>query len=165
MNATIDARTAGVDWNRGCFSKEDWDVSKIFLSYLTFLGNSTKVGIALDMQPEVVEVLATKEDWASKLKVYLGLRHEEVLAEPDASIRRTATYIAACHLREAIQRLTDHIYRLVDNDNLLEWLLPVDPRTNRPRFNLKILFDLCRACPVVVVAQDGDCAQPTPGKR
>ena len=27
----------------------------------------------------------------------------------------------------------------------MEWLLPVDPRTNRPRFNLKTLFDLCRA--------------------
>ena len=131
------------------FSKEDYDVSRVFLAYLTFLGNPTKVGIALDMQPEVVEVLAAKEDWATKLKVYLGLRHEEVLAEPDASIRRTATYIAACQLREVIQRLTDHIYRLVDHDNLLEWFLPLDPRTNRPRFNLKILFDLCRAFNVV----------------
>jgi hypothetical protein len=127
------------------FDKENWDVSRVFLSYLAFLGNPTKVAIALDMQPEVVEVLASKEDWPAKLKVYLGLRHGQALAEPDAGIRRTATYIAACQLRGMIQRLIDQTYRLADREGMMAFFSPIDPRTNRPRFNPNILFTLCRA--------------------
>lgn len=127
------------------FDKENCDVSRLFLAYLAFLGNPTKVAIALDMQPEVVEVMAAKEDWPAKLKVYLGLRHGQALAEPDASIRRTATYIAACQLREIIQRLINQIHRLADREGMLAFFSPCDPRTNRPRFNPNALLILCRA--------------------
>jgi hypothetical protein len=127
------------------FSKEDHDVSQIFLAYLAFLGNSTKVGIALNMRPEVVEVLAAKEDWAGKLKTYVGLRHEEALSEPDNALRRTATYFAACQLRDTIKRLIDHMHELTDDDRLMDWFSPRNPRTNKPKFDPRILFDLCRA--------------------
>ena len=127
------------------FDKNNWDVSKIFVAYLAFLGNPTKVGIALDMQPEVVQVLAAAEDWEAKLKVYLGMRQKGPLAEPDASIRRTATYIIASHLKEIIERLIDRYYRLADDNSIMEFLSPPNPRTNLPRFNPRILFDLTRA--------------------
>jgi hypothetical protein len=154
------------------FDKENWDVSKIFLAYLTLLGSSTKVGIALGMQPEVVEVLAAKEDWPAKLKVYLGLRHEEALTEPDASIRRTATYIAACQLREIIQRLINQTYRLADGESIMAFFSPHDPRTNRPRFNPNILSALCRAFNVVTritnqtcIVGDDDPEEPSAKER
>ena len=131
------------------FDKNNWDVSKTFLAYLTFLGNTTKVGIALDMQPEVVEVLAAAEDWPAKLKVYLALRQEQRLPQPDASFRRTATYIAACQLREIIQRLTAQVYQRVDDEGIMAFFSPRDPRTNRPRFEPRILIALCRAFSVV----------------
>ena len=154
------------------FDKENWDVSKIFLAYLTFLGNPTKVGIALNMQPEVVQVLAVREDWPAKLKVYLGLRHKEALAEPDASIRRTATYIAACQLREIIQRLINQTYRLADGESIMAFFSPHDPRTNRPRFNPNILSALCRAFNVVTritnrtrIVGDDDPEEPRAKER
>lgn len=146
------------------FDKENWDVSRIFLSYLAFLGNPTKVAIALDMQPEVVEVLAVKEDWPAKLKVYLGLRHSEALAEPDAGIRRTATYIAACQLREIIQRLTNQIHRLTDREGFMAFFSPCDPRTNRPRFNPNTLLILCRAFSVAtrIIGRETSASEDDP---
>jgi len=38
-------------------NKEDYDVSKVFLAYLAFLGNASKVAIALAMQPERLRCL------------------------------------------------------------------------------------------------------------
>jgi hypothetical protein len=146
------------------FDKENFDVAKIFLAYLTFLGNPTKVGIALHMQPEVVEVLAAREDWPAKLRVYLGLRHSEALAELDASIRRTATYIVACQLREIIQRLINQVYRLTDHEGMMAFFSPVDPRTNRPRFNPNILVSLYRAFGVVsrIISREGRASDDDP---
>ena len=131
------------------FDKNNWDVSRIFLAYLTFLGNATKVGIALDMRPEVVEVLAAAEDWPAKLKVYLGLRHEEALPEPDTGIRRTATYIAAFQLRDIIQALIRYAHQNFTRETLVDWFSPRDYHTNKPRFNPNLLLALCRAFSVV----------------
>jgi hypothetical protein len=127
------------------FSKEDHDVSKIFLAYLAFAGNCTNVGIALKMPAEVVEVLAAKEGWEDKLEIYVGLRHETALDETDRAIRRTVTHLQACHLRDIIQLLIDYIHQFLDGKSLVGLFSPRDPRTNRPHFNVKILMDLCRA--------------------
>jgi hypothetical protein len=127
------------------FSKDNLDVSQIFLAYLAFLGNETKVGIALKIPREVVEVLAAEEDWETKLKTYTALRHEVELPPTDQAICRTVTFIQACHLRDIIHRLLDRIHQNVDDRSLIEWMSPRDPRSNRPQFNSKILFDLTRA--------------------
>jgi hypothetical protein len=126
------------------FDKEQHDVSLIFLAYLAFLGNPMKVAIALGIQPEVVEVLAAKEDWAGKLKTYMGLRHECQLPRQDKAIRRTVNLIQARHLQAIIQRVMEHAYRMTEQD-LIDWMSPRDPRTNRAKLNVRMLCDLIRA--------------------
>jgi len=126
-------------------SKEDQDVSRMFLAYLAFLGNATKVGIALGLRPEVVEVIASKENWQAKLKTYIGLRHEEALPQLDNELRKTATYIMACQLRDIIKSLLDYMHKFTDDESLVGWFSPRDPRTGAPKFDARILLDLCRA--------------------
>ena len=127
------------------FDKETWDVSRVFLAYLTFLGNARKVAIALEMPAEVVEVLAAKEDWPAKLRTYLALRHEEAMPSTERRITRTVTHIQACHLQDIISRLIDYMYTLPTPKNLMDWFSPRSPRTNQPEFRAKIVLDLLRA--------------------
>ena len=127
------------------FNKENWDVSQIFLAYLTFLGNSTKVATALKVPQQVVEVLAQKEDWPAKLKTFVALRNPKRLTDRDREIRRTVTYIMACHLRDIIQRLINYAQRMVKTDNLVDMFSVRCRRTGRPKFSVKTLVDLARA--------------------
>jgi hypothetical protein len=140
------------------FDKEQHDISLMFLAYLAFLGNTTKVAIAIGTQPEVVEVFAAKEDWPGKLKTYMGLRHECQLSRRDKAIRRTVNLIQGRHLQSIIQRLMDHIYKMADQDRLIDWMSPRDPRTNRPKLNVRILCDLIRAFHIAgrIVADETD---------
>jgi hypothetical protein len=144
------------------FCKEDYDVSQVFLAYLTFLGNATKVGIALQIRPEVVEVLAAKENWQTKLATYVGLRHRELLPATDGAIRRTATYIAACNLRDLIQRLIGHVYRITAVQDVFECFSRRDPKTNRPKFCVYNILDLCRAYNLATRVINRELVEPKP---
>src|SRR5262245_47500030 len=121
-------------FSKEIFSKENYDVSQMFLAYLTFLGNTTKVSIALDVPVQVVEVLAAKEDWPAKLKVYSGLRHEEQLPEDEKAIRRTVNLIQARHLQDILKRVIDQMHEKADAHEVIEWMSPRNPRTNQPTF-------------------------------
>jgi len=126
------------------FSTEGYDGAYIFLAYLAFSGNVTKVSIALKIPREVIEVLAAKDEWETKLDTYIGLRSEEPLSETDRAIRRTATHILACHLRDIIGRLIDYLHARSD-ETIVALLSPRSARNNRPQFSLRALGDLCRA--------------------
>ncbi|HWX22698.1 MAG TPA: hypothetical protein VN578_22570 [Candidatus Binatia bacterium] len=141
------------------FDKEHWDVARIFLAYLAFLGNSTKVGIALKMPAEVVEVLAAKEDWPTKLRAYQALRHDERRNSTDLTISRVVTRIQACHLRVLINQFLNRAYRFTDEESLLDWLSPRNPRTNKPKFEPRILIDMVRALNVASRILDRTCEE------
>jgi hypothetical protein len=146
------------------FSKDNYDISNIFIAYLTFLGNCTKVSIALDIQAEVVEVLAAKEDWPSKLKTYTSLRHEDKLSTTERKINRTGSHIQACHLRELILRLLEHIHQRTDDESLIEWFSTRNPKTNRSEFNSRTLLDLTRALFIAsrIIARTRPDKEPPP---
>lgn len=125
-------------------TKDAYDISKVFLTYLAFLGNASKVGIALAMQPEEVEVLAAKEDWAHKLKVYMALRHNDPISETDREINRAVLYVQACHLRELIDRVLSYLGSK-DTEEMLALMSPKNVRTAEPKLCPQPLIDLIRA--------------------
>jgi hypothetical protein len=131
------------------FDKEAYDCSKVFLAYLTFGGNATQVGIALNIPPEVVEVLAAKEDWPHKLKIYMAIRHDGELSETDRAISRTVTFVQAWHLRDIINRLIGHMHRLADDKTVLEWFSRRNARARHSKFDFGALLDLVRALNLV----------------
>jgi len=142
------------------FDKESYDVSRIFLTYLAFLGNSTKAGIALNIPSEVIEVFAAKEDWQTKLKTYTALRHDDELSPTDRAISRAVAHVQACQLRDIILRLIDHAYRFANDESLTAWFSPRNPKTHRPEFNSKILVNLTRALQMAtrIIARTGSDA-------
>jgi len=141
-------------------SKERYDLAATFLAYLAFLGNTTKVGIALDIPPEVVEVLAAKESWEHKLKAYMSFRHTEALSPTDRALRRVVIDIQARMLHEVHGRVLDHLHRAPDDRTLLAWLSPRSPKSNRPQFRMRTLLDLTRT--LLLVTRILDRGEPTP---
>lgn len=127
------------------FDKENWDVSHIFLAYLAFLGNSTKVAISLNIPAEVVDVLAEKENWAAKLKTYVALRSPERMSRTDRALRLAATHIQTHMLLELLDRLITHLSDIVDEAELLEDLSVYCGTGKKLKFSVKALMDVCRA--------------------
>ncbi len=142
------------------FSKEQFNISFTFLAYLAFLGNSTKVGVVLDIPPEVVEVLAARENWADKLKAYMSFRHTEALSPTDRALRRVVIDIQARLLLEVLGRIIDYLHRAPNDETLLERLSPRSPKSNRPEFRMRTLLDLTRA--LLLVTRILDRGDPNP---
>ena len=126
-------------------SKDRYNVAEMFLSYLTYLGNSTKVAIVLGIPREVVEVLAARENWAHKLKVYMSFRHTDALSPTDRALRRVVIDIQARLLLEVLGQVIDYLHRAPDDGTLLARLSPRNAKSNRPQFRSSVLLDLTRA--------------------
>ncbi len=126
-------------------SKDHYCVADVFIAYLTFAGNATKVGIALDIPPEAVAVLAAKENWAHKLKVYMSSCRIVESASGEKALRRAAIEILARHLQQVTGRVVEHLNSAADGKTLIRWLSPASAKTRGPVLQAGVLVDLSRA--------------------
>ena len=126
-------------------SKDDYNISRMFLAYLAFRGNATKVAIALGIQREIVHAFATQENWPDKLQAYLSLRHSDEQSASEQAMNQTAAYLNACHLRDMIHRVIQRLCRELDDVVLIDHLSRTDPKTNCRKIDSKVLLDLTRA--------------------
>lgn len=147
--------------------KEDYDVARLFIAYLAFCGDVTKVSIATRIPPEVIEVLAAMEDWSGKLKVYQLLRHDDRQSKTECAMCRAAAFITAHHLREVIRKLLDRLYSIKDTDDLMKTLSAYDPRSNKLKLRSRAIGDLTRALNVAekIIAREQRAARGEPASR
>lgn len=57
--------------------KRRLDITKVFLVYVSLVGDVEKTALALDLDPEIVQALATEEGWAAKVQRMCVVAHKE----------------------------------------------------------------------------------------
>lgn len=147
--------------------KDNYDISRLFITYLAFSGDTTKVSVATRIRPEVIEVLATMEDWPAKLEVYQTLRHDERQPNGELALCKVAAFITAHHLRDLIRRLLARLHSIADVDDLMKALSEYDPRTNRLKLRARAIYELTRAYSLAekIVAREIRSARGDPADR
>lgn len=82
----------------------------IFLTFITFLGDSFKTAQALNMEPAEVDAMAQIHGWHQKVERLNELREKEGGAAALArEINRTVNYVQAVRLRNMLDRTVRHV--------------------------------------------------------
>lgn len=124
--------------------KTQVSAAELFLAYLAFAGDSTKVSLATGIPAEIVDTAAAKDDWPRLLKVYVSSCRIDDTTNGRAASRRVVVEILTRQLQEIVGRVVQRL-NATDTDTLLNWF---SPRTSKRRErvpDLRVLVDLSRA--------------------
>lgn len=140
------------------------DVSQLFLTYITLNGDVGKTAVVLYLDRQVVEALAEKENWDSKLKLWNELADGN---GPDLNfeINRTLNYVQAKRLRAILDRMISRLEKMSDEELMELFTKRTD---GRREFCLRPLCDLIKAaeaCQLMTQRALGDTPTERPVYR
>jgi hypothetical protein len=127
------------------FSKDNYDVSRMFLAYLALAGDSYRTSIAVGVPEKVIEVIAEKESWATKLKNIGALRRGDSASEVVRQIDRVANFYQARLFRDLITRALEILSDLRGRKTILTLITKRSPRTGRKYVDLEPIQRLVQA--------------------
>lgn len=146
------------------FDKSKLDVTRIFLVYVSTVGDVERTALALDLDPEVVQFLAESEGWVQKLRrltLVSGKTGKE--STPVELLQNRALNWVQCHrFRQVIDNLVRSFYDM-DAEELLAEMQPTDKEGHR-RFSARPLADLASAMEKVQ-AMSYNALGDTPAER
>ena len=100
-------------------NKSKYDISKIFLTYMTLVGDVDKTAAALDMDPAVVQSLATSEEWEDKVRRLSMMSKSGKPGDYERAANRALNFVQAHRLRNLLTSLLS-VYEDKDPSQLAE---------------------------------------------
>lgn len=85
--------------------KSRLDVSGIFLVYITTVGDIGKTAAAFDLDPGLVQALATQEGWLEKVKRISMLSKSEKPGDWERAQNRALNFVQSYRLRQLIDKM------------------------------------------------------------
>lgn len=85
--------------------KSKYDVSQIFLTYMTLVGDVDKTASALDLDPRVVQALASSEGWEEKARRLTLMSKGGKPGDYERAANRALNYVQAHRLRMLLSSL------------------------------------------------------------
>jgi len=85
--------------------KNKYDVSGIFSTYMSFVGDADQTAAALQMDPRVVQALAEQEDWVSKVKHLSQMSKAGKPGDFEKAANRALNFVQAHRLRGVLTAL------------------------------------------------------------
>lgn len=142
--------------------KQNLDVAKIFLAYLSFQGDVNRTALACDLEPETVRDLAVSEAWASKIEQFAELREQDQNAQ--INLNRTVNFVQARQLAGLVDAVIQHL------NSAPEVLIDSLTTTSKfgSSFTTKPLTDLVRAAEAIqgmTARALGDTGAPNSGDK
>ncbi len=118
-------------------TKNQADVSQIFLIYMATIGDADKTAVACDVDPKFVRKLADQEGWAEKIARLSLLSKSGTPGDWERTQNRALNYVQA-HL---LRRVVDRQLVLLSNTEATE-VLKVTDRDGNTHYSARILTDL-----------------------
>jgi len=118
-------------------TKNQADVSQIFLVYMALIGDVDKTAIALDLEPKFVAKLADTEGWAEKIARVSMLSKGTNQGDYERAQNRALNFVQAHMLRRAID---SQLYLLANTKP--EDVMKVIDSQGTERFSARIFVDL-----------------------
>src|SRR5437660_1049844 len=125
--------------------KNQHDVSKIFSTFVTFLGDADKTALALEIDSAIVRNLAVAENWSAKLKQW----NEVVDGDPKTTqiqINRAVCFVQAHRLRTVLDKVVGKLHAMSPDE--LVAALTVETK-HGPEFKTRALTDLIKGAEAV----------------
>lgn len=142
--------------------KQNLDVAKIFLAYLSFQGDVNRTALVCDVEPETVRDLAVSEAWAAKIEQFAVLREQDTNAQ--VNLNRTVNFVQARQLAGLVDAVIQHLNS--SPEVLIDSLTTTSK--NGSAFNTKPLTDLVRAAEAIQAMTAralGDTGAPMVGDK
>lgn len=117
------------------------DNTALFLTYISFLGDTEKTAAACNISPLYVDEIARSERWGAKVAALTTLRREKGADALAKEINRTNCFVQAIRLRNLIDRVLTDIF----NDKVKYEDLVTIRGKNADNFSAKGLVELCKA--------------------
>jgi hypothetical protein len=116
------------------------DHVKAFLAFLSFQGDVSRTALACEVDTEEIESLATRENWAGKVKQFSALKESDPKFQ--IGLNRILNYVQARQIASVVDTLITHFSQMTP-DELVEILTTTTK--NGCTFEVKPLTDLAKA--------------------
>ena len=100
-------------------NKNHLDVSRCFIVFMTLCGDVQKTAAALDIDPAVVEKLATEEHWHQKISRVSMLSKSGKPGDYERGVNRALNFAQAHRVRRLLDTILER-YEGMDADQILE---------------------------------------------
>lgn len=123
-------------------NKNRIDVSQCFLVFMSVCGDTERTALALDLDPKIVQELATKEGWSDKIKRISLLSKSEKPGDFERATNRCLNFVQAHRVRLVLDKVIEKFHGL-DADETLEML--TTRREGQISYSARFLGDLTAA--------------------
>ncbi len=118
-------------------TKNQADVSQIFLVYMALVGDVDKTAVALDLEPKFVRKLAEQEGWAEKVARMSLASKGSTPGDYERTQNRAVNYVQAHLLRRAI----DAQLVIIANTEAAD-LMKITDKDGNTRYSARVFTDL-----------------------
>ena len=125
------------------FDKRTIDVSKVFLAYMTFVGDVERTAAALDMHPDTVRQLAEQEGWHGKIQRVNALTKSGQPGDYERGVNRALSFVQAHRIRLLLDRVLRRYEDLTDDE--LDARLETVGRGGTRAFSCRFMADFTAA--------------------
>ena len=91
--------------------KNNLDVSQIFLTFMSLVGDVEKTALALDLDVAVVEELAKKEGWDEKVRRISVMSKSGNPGDYERAVNRALNYVQAHRMRSALESVLNQVLK------------------------------------------------------
>ena len=121
--------------------KNKFDVSGIFSTYMSFVGDADQTAAALQMDPREVQALAEQEDWVAKVKHLSQMSKSGKPGDFEKAANRALNFVQAHRLRGVLTSLLTN-YEAREPSDIAEVTIST---TGVEKVSCKFLSDLASA--------------------
>lgn len=125
-------------------SKDQHDISQIFLVYMALVGDAEKTALALDLELGFVTELARKEGWASKVQRISVMSKSGVPGDWERAQNRALNFVQ-CH---QLRRTVDRVIAFLSSTDALDILRSTDAK-GIPHVSARVLTDTAKAMEMI----------------
>lgn len=142
-------------------NKNNLDVASIFEHFIVFGGDVNKTAVALDLDPQDVQQLATGEKWSEKVERWNVLRQGDS-QDMQVQLNRAVNYVQSHRMRSILDKLVSHL-----STKTAEEIVDIltTNTTHGANFSTRALTDLVKgieACQAMTQRALGDTAAERP---
>lgn len=123
--------------------KSKLDVAQIFLTYMSLVGDAHKTANALDLDPRVVEELATQEGWIDKVRRLCVMSKSGKPGDYERAQNRALNFVQAHRLRLTVDAMLRSLDGLTPEEIVLK--LSTSDKNGNYHISARFLSDLAAA--------------------
>lgn len=127
------------------------DYSKVFLTYVSLLGNCDQTAVACDLDPTQVRILAERDNWDVKVTALLAVKERQGAEAFARELNRTANFVQALRCRNLLDQTLQFFTNQGSKDGKVSFEQLLTHRGAKGETNLsaKNIADLTKAIETV----------------